>query len=333
MSLSRRHFLGAAGAVSLASLTAIPLLQTTASSAPFLPYSDDSFFKSRVDHAPVDDARTRAFRAFMASHPDQKKWNYPKVNLKPDWAMSTHLSKPGDPVYRILNADGSPVTRKKQLSILSTQGVHMSDSLAATFPTGTQDRPFVIVDPLFGYTAMGADAVVDTGKKTIRTSSQGIMWHGSNGLDGRNPRANDSRNFTSRGRIPDAMTLRPDLIEAAVANDTGLGHVLHLFFVETRTADGVCHPMVGAENGKAGFGAEGERIRIAPSVDLAARGLTGPALAVARTLQQHGGYLGDNSGSNTKIKGPQGGYPGLTEDSLKGRVTWADFEVVPRGWQ
>jgi hypothetical protein len=112
--------------------------------------------------------------------------------------------------------------------------------------------------------------------------------------------------------------------------------VLHLFFVETNTADGVVHPMTGSESGKAGFGAEGERIRIRPDVDLAARGLTGAALAVARTLQENGAYIGDNSGSSTQIKASQpGAYTGtnLTTDALQGKISWTDFEVIPRGWQ
>jgi hypothetical protein len=107
--------------------------------------------------------------------------------------------------------------------------------------------------------------------------------------------------------------------------------VLHLFFVETNTADGVVGPMTGAENGKAGWGAEGERLRIRPDVDLEARGLTGAALAIARTLQENGAYIGDNSGSSTQIKASQPqAYVGtnLATDALKGKISWADFEVL-----
>ena len=90
------------------------------------------------------------------------------------------------------------------------------------------------------------------------------------------------------------MVIRRDLLDRGVANNTGLGHVLHLFFVETKTTDGFASPMVGAESSKTGWGAEGERIRIAPGIDLASRGLTGACLAIARTLQENGAYLGDN---------------------------------------
>jgi hypothetical protein len=212
----------------------------------------------------------------------------------------------------------------------------MADAVADTFPTGTQDRPGVMVDPVFGYTVQFADAVPNKATRTITVSNAGIMWHGSNGLDGRNPSSDDERNFTSRGRIPDAMVIRRDQLDRAIANGTGLGHVLHLYFVETNTADGVVHPMTGAESGKAGWGAEGERIRIRPDLDLEARGLSGAALAIARTLQENGAYIGDNSGSSTQLKASQPhNYTGtnLTTDALRGKITWADFEVVPRGWE
>jgi hypothetical protein len=297
-----------------------------------LPYSADSFFKSRCDKAPVDLARSESFRAFMRSHPDQAATNWPKVNMNPSWAMSYHVGKASDPVWRLTGGN----TSVAQLKILTTQGFHMADSVADTFPTGDQDRPGVMIDPVFGYTVQFADAVVDKTARTISVSNAGIMWHTSNGLDGRNPKSNDKRNFTSRGRILDAMVIRRDTLDKAVAAGTGLGHVLHLFFVETKTTDGVVHPMVGAEGDKVGWGAEGERIRIKPSIDLAGRGLTGAALAVARTLQQHGTYLGDNSGSTTQIKASQPHvYTGtnLTTDVFKGKITWDDFEVIPKGWQ
>ena len=319
-----------------ASTAAAPVTGATGSTANAaggaFPYSADSFFRSRVTGAPIDAARTSQFHAFMASHPDQAGIDWPKINLNPDWAMSYHVGNATDPVWRLAGGN----TADSRLAVLQTQGFHMADAVADTFPTGTQDRPGVMVDPVFGYTVQFADAVVNKATRTITVSNAGIMWHGSNGLDGRNPNSNDKRNFTSRGRIPDAMVIRRDQLDRAAANGTGLGHVLHLFFVETNTSDGVVHPMTGSESGKAGWGAEGERIRIRPDVDLQARGLTGAALVIARTLQENGAYIGDNSGSSTQIKASQpGAYTGtnLATDALRGKISWADFEVLPRGWQ
>lgn len=301
-----------------------------------LPYTADSYFKSRVDGAgvSVDQTRTAAFRSFMKSHPDQggAGITWPKINMNPDWAMSYHVHRATEeaPVWKLTGGN----TSHAKLRILTTQGFHMPDSVADTFPNGDQDRPGVMIDYENGYTVQFADAVPNKATRTISVSNAAIFWHGSNGLDYRNPRSDDSRNFSSRGRIIDAMVIRRDLLDRAMQRGTGLGHVLHLFFVETRTADGFMHPMVGDESAKEGWGAEGERIRIKPGIDLAARGLSGACLAVARTLQENGAYLGDNSGSSTQIKASQPhAYVGtnLTTDCMKGRVSFDDFEVVARG--
>jgi len=292
-----------------------------------LPYSAGSYFKSRVENQAVNATRTTQFREFMRTAPDQKGITWPKINMNPDWAMSYHVGKSSDPVWKLKGGN----TSNSRLQILTKQGFHMADSVAATFPTGTQDRPGVMVDPVFGYTVQFADAVVDKATRTITVSNAGIMWHSSNGLDYRNPKSDDSRNFTSRGRILDAMVIRRDLLDKAIAGNTGLGHVLHLFFVETSTADGVRSPMVGTESEKYGWGAEGERIRLKSSIDLKARGLTGASLAVARTLQQNGAYIGDNSGSSTQIKASQpSAYVGtnMATDMFRGKISWDDFEVL-----
>jgi hypothetical protein len=220
----------------------------------------------------------------------------------------------------------------------------MADAVANRIPAGGQDRLLVVVDPVLGYTVLCGDVVPDLGSRTISAATSGIFWHTSNGLDRRNPRSNDARNFCSRGRIPDSLVIRPDLVQAGIANGTGLGHVLELFLVETNSrtfGTGFVHPMVGTESRHTtGWGAEGERLRINPRVDLAARGLTGGALVIARTLQQHGAYIGDNSGSASTLKGAQSTatddpYAGtnVATDCLEGKVTWDDFEVVVAGWQ
>lgn len=300
-------------------------------------YQPGSFFTSRIDGAPVDTAATSAFRNFMATHPDQRDTKYPKINgcvASSLWGTNFALGSATDPIWRITGAGVKPETQ-----IAASQGFHMADAVAARYPTGTQDRPGLVVDPVFGYSVHFADAVANKTNRTINVSSSGLFWHASNGLDRRNPRSNDKRNYCSRGRIPDAMVIRGDLVRAAAAAGTSLGHVLQMFFVETRYADGFCHPMVGAESGKNGWGAEGLRIGVHRSVNLAVRGLTGGALAIAKTLQEYGCYLGDNSGSGSKLKGEQASsnyapYAGtnVTPTCLS-KLTWADFVVYPKGWQ
>jgi hypothetical protein len=298
-------------------------------------YAPGSFIYSRAESLPVDATLTAQFHNFMATNATQKGTPYPKLNLNDNWAMSYAYGKATDPVWKLT---GSAVTGNAKLKILNTQGFHMPDSVASTFPSGTQDRPGVMIDNVFGYTAMFADAVPNLSNHTIAVSSAGIFWHGSNALDYRNPKSNDSRNFTSRGRIPDSMVITREELDQAVAAGTGVGKVLHLFFVETNGLLTPCysHPMVGCEGRQRGWGAEGWRIRIKPSIDLVARGLSGYALAIARTMQQNGMYLGDNSGSVSQVKMSQTSHytgTGLTTTSLKGKITWNDFEVVTPGAQ
>ena len=62
---------------------------------------------------------------------------------------------------------------------------------------------------------------------------------------------------------------------------------------------------------------------------------------IARTLQSHGAYIGDNAGATgTTIKleqtvagvyEPWAGLDGISQDCLSG-ITWDDFVVVTPGW-
>jgi len=334
---SRRTFLKGGLAAATLSATGVWLPQSAvAAETPFIPYGADSLFRKPVTGAPVDGAATTSFRAFMRSHPDQKAFSWPKITGtgSNQWGTTFHLSRSGDPVWKI-----STGTRS-ETAILANQGFHMADSVVDRIPTGTQDRPFLIVDPTFGYSLFCADVIPNKASRTIKVSAAAVFHHSSNGLDGRNPRSNDRRNFNSRGRITDSMVIRADVLKAAIANNSGLGYVLQMFFVETSTAAGFCSPMVGAENNKSGWGAEGVRIAIRPDVNLPGRGLTSAALVVARTLQQNGCYLGDNSGSSSQLKGEQTSSKynpwagtNLSVDCLQGKISWDDFVVLPKGWQ
>ena len=325
--------LGAVGTGSFAS----PARAASSVAMPFVPYSGDSFFKSKVLGAPVDATATAAFLAFMKTHAEQRGVLYPKINgivASSQWGTSFHLGRSTDPIWKITGAGVRPETQ-----IAATTGFHMADSVADRFPTGTQDRQGLVNDPVFGYSVHFGDAVPNRANRTINVVNASVFWHASNGLDKRNPRSDDSRNYCSRGRIPDAMVIRGDLVKAAAVSGTSLGHVMQMFFVETDGAAGFCHPMTGQESRHSGWGPEGVRIAVKPSVDLVARGFTGGALVIARTLQQHGCYLGDNSGASSMLKGEQATstyspYAGTNlSSSCLSKLTWADFVVLPKGWQ
>ena len=333
--LSRRRLLGAGGLV-VAAAGAAPLVApaaavaaVTTSSAPFLPYSADSYFRRPVAGLSADPDRTAAFRSFMATYPDQRSYAYPRIcgTGSNRWGTAYAMSTAADPMWTLTGNVPSIC------STVVSAGFHAPDWLA-TVLTGTSDSPFCVVDLGSGFTVFGTKASL-VAPRTISVQSAGITYHSSNGLHRKDPLTNDKRNFTSRGRISDAMVIRSDLVSYGIANNTDLGHVLHLFLTETRSSDGCRHPMVACEGGKYGFGAEGERIAIDPAVDLTTRGLSPAGLVVARTLQRYGCYFGDNAGRESTLKAEQetAGHPvwngRLNQDSLAG-LRWDDF-VVLRG--
>lgn len=334
-SLSRRTlFQSTAAAAATAALGSAATWTAQAAQAapaarpgPFVPYGARSYFKKPITGAPVDAARTQAFRSFMRSHPEQRDTAYPLINGLDgnEWGTPFAIGEQHHPVWR-LTGDHDKLARR-----LETRGFHAPDWLGKML-TGTDDSPLCVLDRASGFTMFCANARV-VGPHLIEATAGAITYHRSNGLDHRNPRSNEPRNFTSRGRISDAMVIRRDLVKHGVRHDTDLGHVLHLFLVETNTSDGFRSPMVGAEGDKAGWGAEGERIAIDPSVDLTKRRLSPEALVIARTLQKYGCYIGDNSGSGSALKAQQENdfkpvWKGrLNRDSLRG-ITWDDFVVL-----
>ena len=301
-----------------------------------LPYSAGSFFKSGVKNAPVNAARTTEFRNFMTTFADQKDTAYPLVRGVGgnNWGTPFAKSTASDPVWKLKAPSG--YTPSSKVAFLGTTGFHAPSNLGEQL-TGTSDSPFIVYDTVGGFSVMAANAE-HTGPNEITADAWSVMYHTSNGLDYRNPLADDPRNFTSRGRITDAMVIRRDAFDKALANGTGLGHVLHMFIAESKSADGHVHPMTGHESDKNGFGAQGERIRIKPGIDLTTRGLSDFGLVIARTLQENGMYIGDNSGGASGVKAEMspGAWTGVdganTMHALQG-LTWNDFEVVEQGWQ
>lgn len=330
--LSRRSFLGSGAAAGLVVVTgSLPGAPAEAVvRRPFIPYGRRSYFKSQAKDFRIRPVRTRRFREFMRTHPDQRDYAYPRINGVDgnEWGQPYAMGRARHPLWRLTGEEPHPKARR-----LYRRGFHAPEWIGSML-TGTSDSPLCVIDRAFGFTMWCADAEV-VGDHLIKATAASITYHDSNGLDYRNPRSNDERNYMSRGRISEAMVIRRDLMRYAVRNDTDLGHVLQMFLVETRSADGHRHPMVGEEDGKHGFGAQGERIAIAPWVDLRKRGLSPEGLVIARTLKRHGCYFGDNSGSESTLLAQQENskrpiWDGrLDRDALKG-ITWDDFVVLGR---
>ena len=93
--------------------------------------------------------------------------------------------------------------------------------------------------------------------------------------------------------------------------------------------------MVGDEGAKGGIVPEGIVIRIKPSINLASKGLSQPALVIAKALQDYGCLITDNSGSGNRLKleinEAAWQQIGLTYNALS-PIPWSDWEFVKGGY-
>jgi hypothetical protein len=299
-----------------------------ADGGPFLAYSESSFLRRPLPaDAPVDAESDRGI-TFAKTH---DRSSYPLVRGVDgdNFGMPYAMSSCSDPLWRLTG------TVPPELGFLTTEGFH-APSTFADHLTGSSDSPMVVIDRC-GVPAMPrgltvwAAKVSAAGTGTLDVGAAGAFQHDSNGLDRRDPMSDSSLNERSRGAIPDAMVIRDDLLTWGMQHDSGdLGQVLHMFWPETDSAAGAVHPMVAAEAGKQGFGAEGMRLRIRPDIDLGARQCSPAGLVVARTLQRYGAYLGDNAGGSASLKAEQGS--GLIGRDALSCLSWDDFVFVQRGW-
>jgi hypothetical protein len=298
------------------------------SGGPFIAYSADSFFRKVLPASAPIDAASDTGIAWAKSHDPSKAPLIRGVGGN-KWGTVYAMGQCTDPIWKLTG------TVPSEVAYLKTEGFHAPSNFSSKL-TQTTDSPFVVIDRCGtaampkGMSVWAAKAAPGSGN-TISVGAAGAFQHDSNGLDKRNPKSNSSKNFRSRGAIPDAMVIRDDLLSWGVATNGDLGHVLHMFWAETDSSMGFVHPMVGAEGSKSGWGAEGMRIRIKPTVNIDTRSCTPAAKVVARTLQHYGAYLGDNAGGSSGLKAQQGSTM-LTAYSLTACLTWDDFQFIQRGW-
>ncbi|OGD12460.1 hypothetical protein A2576_00130 [Candidatus Amesbacteria bacterium RIFOXYD1_FULL_47_9] len=212
----------------------------------------------------------------------------------------------------------------------------------------TSANPVQVHIPLGAQPQSGSDgeiAVFDLSTNQViemsGASFDGTNWHigatldrymlSSNGLDSRVAGANDSRNHGHRGVPPSARGVRLDEVRAGA-----IRHRLECYWWATGTQT-VNHywPMAGDEGSKGGIVPEGTVIRIKPSVNLASRGLSAPALVIAKALQDYGCLVGDNSGSGNRLKLEINEAAwrnlGLTYEALS-PIPWSDWEFIQGGY-
>lgn len=308
-------------AIALAALAfAAPAAGTD--TGPLIPYTPGSYLTSTP--GAIDATLTAQMRTFIAAN--NKGLSYPKLNGlgSNKWGMVYREGQAADPIWKLTG------TVPTKVAFLATTGFHAPADLCSSI-TGTSDSPLIVMDVASGFTVAAQKASCTATPNVLHVGAAGAFYHTSNGLDGKRPESTDKRNLASRGRIPDSMVIRKDRLDWAVANGTDLGYVLEIFWPETSSAAGFRFPMTGAEGSKTGWGAEGQRISIDPTVDLSTRNCTPYAYTIALTLQRHGAYIGDNAGGAAAFKMEQdsAGHPvwrgAVKQSELAGCVSWSDF--------
>jgi hypothetical protein len=257
-----------------------------------------------------------------------------------------------DPVFKL----PSTATVPRGQEFLKTLGFHAPRAVF-THAVDNRDNPVVVQDRCGNAARPGGFTVWmgnvrDDETRVLKTSpgTGGNLTGGSfdwryNGLDDQVQGSNapDGNSTRSRGIIPDSLVIRDELLRQGMAGARGgtLGHVLVVYFLETNTAAGFQKPMTGDQSGNAGCGgaahpticAEGQRIRINPNIDLAAKpGCTGAARVIARTLQVYGAYIGDNSGSGSGIKAEQNTTVVPSHEALKPCMHLSDLQIITKGY-
>jgi hypothetical protein len=229
-----------------------------------------------------------------------------------DYAQPFYWANRKDPIHTVVDGYGRRVR------------LHVPDSAV---PMAGTDAEFTVFDRsrnlCVGFHAASRD-------QAGRISCVGLdRWRlNSNGLHRRLRQSDSAFNVGHRGSPAPLRGVRLDEIKGGV-----IAHKLAVFW--WATAPQSFFPMANYESDKGGIVPEGMQLRVKRSIDLSRRFRTGSAaMIIATAIQRYGLYVGDNSGSGSRLKVQRSNaWPslGLKVDSLS-PLTWDDYEFVQRGF-
>jgi hypothetical protein len=286
------------------------------------------------------------FRAFI----DTSEWNKPL----PTDASIIHP----DSTAIITEIEGYDTTNEPRLSVGAwAEPIYWAQAADPTYTIDSLSFGPTLVDvhiPLGAQPTSTTDAqmtVYDMAKGTVfklwHATWTGTTWTAdgteeydldSNGLSCTLPESDRvcPMNQGHRGYPTAIHAVRYDEVAAGV-----IPHVLKVAL--NHTASCSSYPGAGFESPWRGgtLTCEGLILRIDPSIDLAARGLTGGPLIIATAMQDYGVVIGDTGGTGMELKVENlavEGRPetwadfGVTATSFVGKITFDDFVVVQAGY-
>jgi hypothetical protein len=293
-----------------------------ASKAPYRGFVPTSFWNTRLPaDAPVDRNSARYIGVLKAT-----AFQYPRfagVTQAGTWGLPVYWATRSDPVYNVTTVAGCPwPVPAAYAAVRIPRGAR---------PDASEDAQMTVYDRPDGLVVGLWHATYDPARDTWQACAGSAYYLASNGLYGGWARSTDGRNTGHRGLPPSTHAVRWDEIQA--------GAVRHVLDMIVPSTCGAVFPMVWGE----GCGQsllEGMRIRIKPSVDLTARGLTGATLTVATALQRYGAVVGDVNGcdaatirvENTVQEGRGWLWNGVLGFDSLNALNWNDFEVIQLGW-
>lgn len=283
------------------------------SSGPSGPFPGSWYTQPLPDEVPSHD-REVALLAYLREAPESRGGF---LHLATDrWAIPIHHARPGDPEGRVLPLGDFDPPEWEALRIPSRAR-----------PAPNDDAEMVVWDTDRGLLVHLFDARWVDGQWFAQGGS--VRHLGSNGLPSRVAGHDDPRNVgTSRGNNGLTFGISWQEVEE--------GAVSHVVKVATgpETSERHVWPMWGSDGDATDPAAppQGLRLRVRPEVDLEALGLQGQALVIARGLQTHGMYVGDNGG-RTSIK-LQAHRPWRVDATSLAALPFEPrfWQVLPEGW-
>jgi hypothetical protein len=275
-------------------------------------------------NAPID----RQSGAIIAEIETYDKGVYPRITTG-SWADPLYWARTGDPTYTIKPVRWGPTLRGVRIP----RGAN---------PAATPDAQMTVFDLVGGTVFKLYHAVFNPASDSWAADGTSQYSLQSNGLACSLPESDRDcpMNMGHRGYPPGIHAVRYDEVVNGIGGGPGITHVLKIAL--DRTAACHVYPGAGHESNKGGIlTCEGLVLRINPSIDLNARGLSPGCLQIARALQTYGAVVGDTSGVAMEIKAENlavEGRPeswsdvGITNSCFQGRITFNDFEVIARGY-
>jgi IPT/TIG domain len=243
--------------------------------------------------------------------------DYPRLSTGA-WAEPIYWSDAGDPTYTVDPTRFGP----------TLLDVHIPAEAQAA---NTNDAQLTVFDMGMGVVFKLWHATFTGGRWTADGTEQYALL--SNGLDCRLPESDVDcpMNMGHRGYPAAIHAVRYDEVAAGVIN-----HVLKVSLA--RTAECVVFPGYSYESGRGGvLTCEGLIMRLKPSIDLRARGLTGGPLVIARAMKRYGVVVGDTGGNAMTLKvenlaaesrAESWATLGVTSRAFAGKISFDDFQVV-----